>query len=113
MSVAREDYIQRQIGLLAEAVRRLRGMLGGGASPEIVIAEIRAAEAELLGTKAPVVRVLDSATAARLLNSPEAVRLWSELLRLEADAYRQAGSATRAEAIDTRAAELSRAADGG
>ena len=66
MSVAREDYIQRQIGLLAEAIRRLRGMLGGEASPEVVIAEIRAAEAELLGTKAPVVRILDSATAARL-----------------------------------------------
>ena len=106
MSIAREDYIQRQIGLLAEALRRLRAMLGGGASSEEVIEGIRAAEGELLGSKASVVRVLDSATAARLVNSPEAVRGWIQLLGVEAEAHRQAGALDRAHAVEVRAEQL-------
>ena len=113
MSIAREDYIQRQIGLLAEAIRRLRGMMGAGAPIEEIIAGVRSAELELLGSRAQVVRMLDATTAARLVNSPEAVRQWVQLLGVEAEAYRQAGAMAEAGAVEERAAGLHRAADGG
>ena len=113
MSIAREDYIQRQISLLAEAIRRLRGMMGAGAPVEEIVAGIRSAEAELLGAKAPVVTMLDPVTAARLVGSPEAVRQWVQLLGVEAEAYRQAGATAQAGAVEARAAGLARAAEGG
>ena len=111
MSIAREDYIQRQISLLAEAIRRLRGMMGDGAPIEEIIAGIRSAEVDLLGPRAQVVRVLDAATAARLVNSPEAVRQWVQLLGVEAEAYRQAGAVAQAGMVEERAAGLLLAAD--
>ena len=110
MSIAREGYIQRQISMLAEAMLKLRGMMGAGAPIEEIIAGIRSAEADLLGPQAPVVRMLDPVTAARLVNSPEAVRQWVKLLGVEAEAYRQAGAMAEAAAIDERAAGLDRAA---
>ncbi len=112
MSIAREDYIQRQISMLAEAIRRLRGMMGSGAAIEEIVTGVRAAESDLLGTKAPIVRVLDAATAARLVNSPEAVRQWVKLLGVEAEAYRQAGAVAEAGVVEGRAAELIRAVGG-
>lgn len=112
MSMAREGYIQRQITMLAEAMLRLRGMMGAGASIEEIIAGIRSAEVDLLGPQAPVVRMLDPLTAARLVNSPEAVRRWVQLLGLEAEAYRQAGAVAEAAAVEERAAGLDRAVAG-
>lgn len=112
MATARDDYLLRQLALVAEALRRLRARLGGGASAEEVMPALRAAEGELLGARAPLLRALDPATAAGLLGSPEAVRLWSELLRLEAEAHRQAGAVAAAEAATARAAALERTVSG-
>ena len=112
MSIAREGYIQRQISLMAEAMLRLRGMMGAGTPIEEIIAGIRSAELELLGPQAPVVRMLDPITASRLVGSPQVVRHWVELLGVEAEAYRQAGAMAEAAAIRERAESLSRTVDG-
>ena len=106
MATARDDFLLRQLGLVAEALRRLRARLGGGASAEEVMPAIRAAEGELLGTRTPLLRSLDAATAASLLGSTEAVGLWVELLRLEAQAHRAAGDERAAQAVEHRAMRL-------
>lgn len=112
MATARDDFLLRQLALVAEALRRLRAQLGGGASAEEVMPALRAAEGELLGARAPLLRALDPTSAASLLGSPETVRLWSELLRLESEVHRQAGAVTAAEVSAARAAALERAVSG-
>ena len=106
MATARDDYLLRQLSLVAEALRRLRARLGGGASAEEVMPAIRLAEGELLGPRMQLLRALDAATAARLLGSAEALGLWVELLRLEAQAHRAAGHEVAARAVEGRAMQL-------
>lgn len=112
MPSARDDYLLRMISQVAAAVARLRARLGGGATAEEIIPEIRAAERELLGSRGELLRSVDAATAAQLLGTPEAVRLWSALLRLEADALSAGGDAARAEPIAMRASQLDQAVGG-
>lgn len=106
MPAARDDYLLRMISQIAAAVARLRARLGGGATADELIPEIRAAEGELLGPRAQLLRSVDAATAAQLLGTPEAVRVWTELLRLEANVLRASGDEAAAEHVEARVLQL-------
>ena len=94
------------ISQVAAAVARLRARLGGGATTEELLPEIRSAESELLGPRGQLLRAVDAGTAAQLLGSPEAVRVWMDLMRLEADVLRSNGDVDAAEAIEARIRQL-------
>jgi hypothetical protein len=111
MPSARDDFLLRQLTQVAAMMRRLREKLAGGASATEIIPEIRAAEGELFGSRAQLLRALDATSAARIIGSQDSVKLWVDLLRLEADAQRQGGNESAANIIATRAEQLERIAD--
>ncbi len=99
------DYILHMIAAAAAAVARLREKLIGGGAPAEIVQAARAAQGELLGKDAALLRALDSATAARMLG---AVRLpaWADLLQVEADGWRLAGKLDEALGAEARADAL-------
>lgn len=101
-----QDYILRMIAAAAAAVARLRERLTGGAQPDEIVQESRAAQTELLGKDALILPALDPASAARLLADKKRLELWADLLRVEADAHRKAGRADEASALERRADTL-------
>jgi hypothetical protein len=104
-------HILRLIAAAAATVRRLRERLaGGGAAPDDIVRESRAAQGELLGTHAALLGALDPTSAATLLADPPRVAAWAELLRVEAAALRTAGRAADADAMERRAEALARTA---
>ena len=102
------DYMMRMIAAAAAIVARLRSRLLGGAAPDEIVKEARAAQVELLGPEASLLRALDPASAAHAIGDPERLSAWADLLRVEAEALRAAGDARGAEAIEQRADQLSR-----
>ena len=109
MGSQRQDYLLRMLTLAAAAARRLRERLAGGAPAAEITREAHAAQNDLLGADAAVLRALDPATAARLLGDARRAALWGELQLVEADAHRQLGNAERADALEQRARALLRA----
>jgi len=99
------DYILRMIAVAAAALARLRERLASGGSAAEVVEAARAAQGELLGKDATLLRALDPASAARMLGA-DRVPAWTDLLQLEADALRAVGSADEAAAIDQRVSAL-------
>lgn len=102
------DFILRLIAAAAAAVGRLRSRLAGGGSPDEIVRDARAAQGELLGKDAQLLRMLDPASAAHALGDPARLKEWVELLRIEADAHRAAGRVDDAVMIETRIAGLTR-----
>jgi hypothetical protein len=111
MPSAREDYLLRMLQQAAEAIRRVRERLAGGAPATELLPDVRAAEAELLGTQAGLLRMLDARTAAELLADARRMRLWAELLRAEADVHAGAGRPELVPALVQRATVLDAAAE--
>jgi hypothetical protein len=101
------DYILRQINQASIALTRLRERLVGGAQPDEIVQAARAAQGELLGNDAPMLRALDPSSAAHLLGDKQVVAMWADLLRIEADAHRTAGRTDEAAALELRARSLS------
>ena len=96
------DYILRMIAAAAAAIARLRERLTSGAgSPAEIVAAARAAQGELLGKDATLLRALDPASAAQMLGR-DRVPAWADLLQLEADALRAAGKPDEAAALEQR-----------
>ena len=113
-----DDYVLRLIAQAAEALRRLRERLAGTPSAAgEVVAAARAAQGELLGGEAGLLQHVDAETAAWMVRDAERVRLWAELLRVEAAAHRQGGAEDVAARLEARAAlferEAERLTDGG
>ena len=102
------DYILRQINQASIALARLREQLVRGAQPDEIVQAARAAQGELLGNDAPMLRALDPSSAAHVLGDKQVVAMWADLLRIEADAHRTAGRIDEADAIDRRADALAR-----
>lgn len=100
------DYILRQINQASIALARLRERLVGGAQPDEIVQAARAAMGELLGKDAPMLRALDPSSAAHVLGDKQVVAMWTELLRIEAEAHRKAGRADEADALEQRADSL-------
>jgi hypothetical protein len=104
------DYILRLIAAAAAAVAALRSRLAGGGSPDEIVREAQAAQGELLGKDAQLLRMLDPTSAAHTLGDKARLREWAALLRVEAAAHRSAGRETQAAALEARADVLSPAA---
>ena len=100
------DYLMRMIAAAAAAVARLRERLKGGASPREIAEEARSAQGALLGSEAPLLRVLDAPSAVHAIGDADRIRALVELLRLEADATRLAGDPLAADALERRADAL-------
>jgi len=82
-----EDYLLRMIRQAAEILRQLKHrLLGGESSPESIRRDAAAAIDLLLGSQAPVLAMLDPASAVQLVGHPALVELWCSLLDVEADA---------------------------
>jgi hypothetical protein len=106
-----EDYLLRMIRQAAEILRQLkRRLLGGEESAETIRQDAAAAIDLLLGSQAPVLAMLDPASAVRLVGHPALVELWVSLLHVEADAAESAGDATFAARRRARVAALRAAA---
>jgi hypothetical protein len=101
-----QDYILRMIAAAAAAVGRLRERLIGGAQPDEIVRESRAAQTELLGKDAGILRALDPAFAVQLLGDKKRLEAWADLLRVEAEAHRKAGREDEASALERRAHTL-------
>jgi hypothetical protein len=92
-----EDYLLRIIRQAAELLRQLRRrLLGGEQSAETIRQDAAAAIDLLLGAQAPVLAMLDPASAAHLVGHPALVDLWTALLDVEADATEASGDAVAA-----------------
>lgn len=106
-----EDYLLRMIRQAGEILRQLkRRLLGGEESAETIRQDAAAAVDLLLGSQAPVLAMLDPASAVRLVGHPALVELWTSLLDVEADAAESAGDATFAARRRARTAALRAAA---
>jgi hypothetical protein len=106
-----EDYLLRMIRQAGEMLRQLkRRLLGGEASAESIRHDAAAAIELLLGSQAPVLAMLDPASAVRLVGHPALVELWASLLDVEADAAQSSGDASFAARRRARTAELRAAA---
>jgi hypothetical protein len=108
-----EDYLLRIIRQAGDALRRLRQRLTGGAdTPEIVRMDAIAATEALLGSQAPVLGLLDAASAVRMVGHPAIADVWIALLEVEAGACdamgdSATGSRRRARAVALREAATS------
>ena len=102
------DYILRMIAAAAAAVTALRSRLAGGGSPDEIVRDAQAAQGELLGKDAQLLRMLDPGSAAHALGDPDRLREWAELLRVEAEAHRIAGREAQAAMLEGRAEILLR-----
>jgi hypothetical protein len=102
------DYLLRMIAAAAAAVARLGGKLKGGEPPDRIVQEARAAQTELLGKDAALLRMLDPPSAAYTLGDPQRLEQWVALLRVEAEALRLAGREAEARAVESRMDGLAR-----
>ena len=106
-----EDYLLRMIRQAGEILRQLKHrLLGGESSPESIRRDAAAAIDLLLGSQAPVLAMLDPASAVQLVGHPALVELWCSLLDVEADAADATGDATFAARRRARAVALRDAA---
>ena len=106
-----EDYLLRIIRQAAELLRQLRlRVVGGEATPESIRRDAAGAIDLLLGSQAPVLGMLDPASAVHLVGHPALVELWTALLDVEADAAHASGDAGVARKRRERATALRAAA---
>ena len=98
----REDYVTRQIRLIAAMIARMMGLRLEGKVEE-AHAELEQAYGELLGERNKLVRMVDTRTAASLLGSAEKIQLFAQLLSEEAEQQNDSG---RSELLRARASEL-------
>ena len=102
------DYLLRMIAAAAATATLLRQRLVGGTQPDEIIQEARAAQGELLGKDAALLRALDPSSAAHVLGDKERLAAWADLLRIEAEAHRKVGRVDEANALDRRADALTK-----
>lgn len=108
MPIQQKDFILRLMEQLAAELRELRATVldeGAAAAPRVVEQAV-AAQAELLGEAEPVLRSVDAATAASLIADTRRLRLWAELMSVEADGRELAGDRDASENLMRRSAAL-------
>ncbi len=106
-STEQEDYLIRLIRQVGELARRLRERLTGSAEETATVRfETAQAVEQLLGPDGPLLSRVDAGTAIRLVGSPSRIALWLELLAIEAEACRLAGSNDEADALLSRMISL-------
>ena len=106
-----EDYLLRIIRQAAELLRQLRRrLLGGEQSADTIRQDAATAIDFLLGAQAPVLAMLDPASAVHLVGHPALVDLWTALLDVQADATEASGDAIAAARWRARSTALRDAA---
>jgi len=103
--VLREDYLERMIRQLAEAIARIAGWTANG-KLEDAIRETDRAWDELLDVPRDLVDRLDGPTLAQLLGEPAKMRVAAELLAAEARVHQAKGNPVHALLCNRRALEL-------
>jgi len=103
----REDYVTKQIRVIAAMIARMMGLRLEGKADE-AHAELEQAYGELLGERNKLVRMVDAKTAASLLGSAQKIQLFANLLSEEAEQESDSG---HAELLRARAAELNAEAE--
>jgi len=105
MSLYERDYLKRQLKQLALLVARLAGLKKRG-QLDAAREEHASAVGELLGLDHGVLARIDTPTAARLLGTPERLRIYAELVLAEADLLADSDEQAQSEQRFRRAAEL-------
>jgi hypothetical protein len=82
----RQDYLLRQVKAAAEMLARIVNLRSSGNTEE-ARAQLQAAYDSLLGSRGDLIRGLDSAAAATLLTSPEAILALARLTNEEAEQH--------------------------
>lgn len=101
----REDFIERMIRQLAEALARIAGRTASGKLDE-AIQESDRAWTDLLDVPRDLVDRLDGPTLAQLLADPIKMRIAGELLAAEARVHQAKGNPVHALICNKRAFEL-------
>lgn len=101
-----EDFLLRQVAGVAAALGRILGLRQAGAADAARV-ELEGAYALLLGARSDLLRTVDVATAAALIDAPDAIRALARLAAEEAeqepDAHRRANLRWRAAALEAEA----------
>lgn len=97
-----EDFLLRQVAAVGAALARILGLRRGGAVYEARV-ELERAYTALLGTRSDLLRTVDVATVAALIDAPDAIRA---LARLAAEEAEQEPDADRRVNLRRRSAEL-------
>jgi hypothetical protein len=107
--MAQRDVVLRWIEELGRLIGRLlrRGTAG---DLDLAREEIERATADLLGSLAPLVPQLDTASAAALLADPDRLFAWAQLVELGGLVAEAQGDATAGASARRRALELGREA---
>ena len=107
--MAQRDVVLRWIEEFGRLIARL---LRRGAAGDLELArdEIERATADLLGTLAPLVPQLDTASVAALLADPERIFAWAQLVELGGMVAEAQGGAAAGVSARRRALELGREA---
>lgn len=105
----KQDYVERMVQQLAEAIARLLKLKGAGDHGE-ALASVRTASLEVFGLEYEMLVGVDAASAASLLGSPQKAHQLAELVRAEAEVLEAAGEVGLAVRRRTFAAALEAAA---
>jgi hypothetical protein len=105
-SSEKRDYILRMIAQIRQMVDALVGKARQGEDTAELLAQARESVAVLLGPMADVAQRLDSASAAQMVNDPDILSAWAQVVAAEAEVHRAARDAASADALSRRALEL-------
>lgn len=92
MAGIREDYIERMISKLVEALAAIL-KLGKGPRPEDALDLIQQTSLELFGMEYRMLITIDAASVAELLGHREKIKALAKLVLAEADVLEQRGDA--------------------
>ncbi|HYQ89595.1 MAG TPA: hypothetical protein VEU09_08205 [Candidatus Binatia bacterium] len=98
----RDDYVLRQVRAIAAILARIIGLRLDG-EPEQARAGLEEAYTMLLGSQAPLIRRVDTSTAAKLIGSSEKTLSFAGLIEEEAEQEKDEG---RSALLRARAADL-------
>jgi hypothetical protein len=98
----RDDYVLRQVRAIAAILARIIGLRLDG-DPEQARAGLEEAYTMLLGSQAPLIRRVDTSTAAKLIGSSEKTLSFAALIEEEAEQEKDEG---RSALLRARAADL-------
>ena len=105
-----DDFVLRAIEQLSQAVASILKLARAGMVDDAA-RELEAAYGALLGENRVFLGMVDSATLAHLLGSPEKTRLLAELSAAEAELCERRGEHERSARLARRAIELRQAVD--
>jgi hypothetical protein len=105
-SSEKRDYILRMIAQLRQMVDAVMGKARNGEDTTELLAQARESLSGVLGPMGQVAQRLDSASAAQMVNDPELLSIWAQVIAAESEAHRAGGDAPNADALARRALEL-------